>query len=152
MLICFSHVQLFATPGTVACQAPLSVRFFRQEYQSGLPFPTSRDLPNPGIEPTSLLSPALSSRFLITVPPGDPSISSTLDLRPGSFCQSLSSHFCCCCGSHSSCLFVYFFIYGWARSSLLHADFLSLQYKAFSLQWLLLFQHTGCRACETQWL
>ena len=58
-----SCVQLFATPWTVACQAPLSMRFFRQEYWNGLPFPTPGDLPNPGIESTSLMSPALACRF-----------------------------------------------------------------------------------------
>ena len=49
-----SHVQLFATPWTVVCQAPLSMGFSRQEYWSGLPYPPPGDLPNPGIEPTSL--------------------------------------------------------------------------------------------------
>ena len=48
-----SCVRLFATPQTVALQAPLSVGFFRQEYWSGLPFPSPEDLPNPGIEPSS---------------------------------------------------------------------------------------------------
>ena len=43
----------FATPWTVACQAPLSMGFPRQEYSSGLPFPSSGDLPDPGTEPTS---------------------------------------------------------------------------------------------------
>ena len=47
-----SHAQLFATLWTVALQVPLSIGFSRQEYWSGLPFPTSGDLPNPGIEPT----------------------------------------------------------------------------------------------------
>ena len=42
-----------ATPWNVACQAPLSMRFSRQEYWSGLPFPSLRDLPNPGVEPGS---------------------------------------------------------------------------------------------------
>ena len=46
---------------TVACQAPLSKGFFRQEYWSRLPSPTPGDLPNPGIKPTSLVSPAPSS-------------------------------------------------------------------------------------------
>ena len=46
-------VRLFATPWTVAWQAPLSMGFFRQEYWSGLPFPPSGDLPDPGIEPES---------------------------------------------------------------------------------------------------
>ena len=48
-----SRVQLFETPWTVACQAPLFMGFSRQECWSGLPFPTPGDLSNPGIEPTS---------------------------------------------------------------------------------------------------
>ena len=64
MLSYLSHVQLFATPWTVVHQAPLSMGFSRQEYWSGLPFPTPEDLPNPGIKPTSLMSPALASRLL----------------------------------------------------------------------------------------
>jgi len=48
-----SRVQLFATPWTVAHQAPPSVGFSRQEYWSGLPFPSPGDLPDPGIEPRS---------------------------------------------------------------------------------------------------
>ena len=55
----FSHVQLFAILWTVARQAPLSVEFSRQEYWSGLPFPSPGDLPDPGIEPQSPASPAL---------------------------------------------------------------------------------------------
>ena len=49
-----SHVRLFATPWTVAYQAPPSMGFSRREYWSGLPFPSPGDLPNPGIEPRSL--------------------------------------------------------------------------------------------------
>ena len=56
-----SHVQLFATPWTVAHQASLSTGFSRQEYWSGLPFPSPGDLPNPGIEPGS---PALQADAL----------------------------------------------------------------------------------------
>jgi len=48
-----SHVQLFATPWTVIYQAPLSMGFSRQECWSGLPFPSPRDLPDPGTEPGS---------------------------------------------------------------------------------------------------
>ena len=48
-----SCVQLFVTPWTVAHQAPLSMGFSRQEYWSGLPFPSPGDLPDPGIKPTS---------------------------------------------------------------------------------------------------
>ena len=48
-----SRVRLFATPWTVAYQAPPSMGFSRQEYESGLPFPSPGDLPNPGFEPRS---------------------------------------------------------------------------------------------------
>ena len=57
-----SHVQLFATPGTIACQAPLSMGFPRQEYWSGLPFPSPEDLPDPGIESGS---PALQTDYCL---------------------------------------------------------------------------------------
>ena len=86
--IVLSHVQLFATPWTVAHQAPLSMEFSRQEYwsrlpsptpgdvphlgtelMSALPFPTPGDLPDPGIKPGS---PALAGRFFTTEPPGKP--------------------------------------------------------------------------------
>ena len=59
----FSHVWLFATLWTVAHQAPLSVGFSRQEYWSGLPCPPPGDLPDPGIEPLTLTSCALSGGF-----------------------------------------------------------------------------------------
>ena len=63
----FSQVRLFATPWSVACQAPLSVAFSRQEFWSGLPCPPPGDSPEPGIEPhLSLTSPALASAFFIT--------------------------------------------------------------------------------------
>ena len=62
-----SHVRLFATPWTVAYQASLSMGFSRQGYWSGLPFPSSGDLPNPGIEPGS---PALQTDTLPSEPPG----------------------------------------------------------------------------------
>ena len=61
-----SHVRLFETLWTVACQAPLTMGFSRQEYWSGLPCPPPGDLPNSGIEPMSLTSPASASRFLTT--------------------------------------------------------------------------------------
>ena len=62
----FSRVRLYVTPGTVACQAPLSLRFSRQEYWSRLPCPPPGDRPNPGIKPTSLMSPALAGGFFTT--------------------------------------------------------------------------------------
>ena len=61
-----SGVCLFATPWSVARQAPLSMGFSRQEYWSELPFPSPGDLPDPGIELTSLISPALTGRFFTT--------------------------------------------------------------------------------------
>ena len=61
-----SHGQLFVTPWTVAHQAPLSMEFSRQEYWSGLPFPTPGDLLTSETEPVSLASPALASGFLTT--------------------------------------------------------------------------------------
>ena len=54
------------TPWTVACQAPLSMRFFRQKYWSGLQCSPPRDLPKPGIEPTSFTFHALASEFFTT--------------------------------------------------------------------------------------
>jgi len=66
MLSHFSHIQLFATLWTVACWAPLSMGFSRQEYWSGLPSPPPGDLLHPGIEPTSLVSPELTGGFFTT--------------------------------------------------------------------------------------
>ena len=62
-----SRVRVFETPWTVVRQAPLSMGFSRQEYWSGLPFPSPGDLPNPGIEPGS---PALQADALSSEPPG----------------------------------------------------------------------------------
>ena len=66
MLSRFSGDQLFVTPWTIAHQGPLSKGFFRQEYWSGLPCPSPRDLPDPGMEPMSLTSPALAGGFFTT--------------------------------------------------------------------------------------
>ena len=66
-----NRVQLFATPWTVAHQAPLSMGFSRQEYWSGLPFPSAGDLPDPGIKPRS---PALQAGALPSAPPGKPKV------------------------------------------------------------------------------
>ena len=62
-----SRVRFFETPWTVAYQAPQSMEFSRQEYWSGLPFPSPEDLPNPEIEPGS---PALQADALLSEPPG----------------------------------------------------------------------------------
>ena len=66
VLSCFSHVPLFAAPWAIARQAPPSMGFSRQEYQSGLLFPPPGHLPYPGIEPESLMSSALAGGFFIT--------------------------------------------------------------------------------------
>ena len=64
-----SCVHLFVTPWTVACQAPLSMGFTRQDYWSGLPCPPPEDHPDPGIKP---VSPALAGAFLPLASPGKP--------------------------------------------------------------------------------
>ena len=84
MLSHFSHVRLFVTPWAVARQAPLSMGFLRQEYCSGLPFPSPGDLPDPGIE---LGSPALQADSLPGEPQGKPK-----NTRVGSLSQILISH------------------------------------------------------------
>ena len=65
--VSLSRVRLFVTPWTVAHQMPLSIEFFRQEYWSGLPFPSPGDLPSPGIKPGS---PTLQADALTSEPPG----------------------------------------------------------------------------------
>ena len=64
-----SHVHLFVTPWTITYQVPLSMGFSKQEYWSGLPFPSPGDLPNPGIEPRSL---SLQADALPSESPGKP--------------------------------------------------------------------------------
>ena len=70
-----SCVLLFRIPWTVALQAPPSMEFFRQEYWSGLPFPSPGDLPDPGIKPGS---PALQADALPSEPPQKPLIGAAL--------------------------------------------------------------------------
>ena len=70
-----SHVRLFAAPvapWTAAHQAPLSVEFSKQEYWSWVPFPPPGDLPNPGMEPTSPVSPVLQTDSSPTEQSGKP--------------------------------------------------------------------------------
>ena len=70
MLSCFSHVQLFTTLCTIACQAPLSMGFSRQEYWSGLPCPPLGDLPHPGTDPSLLHRLHRQVNSLPLAPPG----------------------------------------------------------------------------------
>ena len=65
-----SHVDSFKIPWTIDSQVPLSMGFPKQEYCSELPFLSPGDLPNPGLEPMSLVSPVLAGRFFTTEPPG----------------------------------------------------------------------------------
>ena len=96
-----SRVQLLATLWTVAHQASLSMEFSRQEYWSWLPFHTPGDLPKSGIEPTSLVSPALTGRSFTTALPGKPLSFFLGDASP------LNSDMC----SKNFCPFIYLFIY-----------------------------------------
>ena len=82
-------VWLFATPWTVAHQAPLSMEFSRQENWSGLPFSSPGNLPNPGIEPASLVSPELQEDSSPAEPSGKPSIYET-----GPISRINLKHFC----------------------------------------------------------
>ena len=61
----FTHVCLFVTPWTIAHQASLSMKFSRQEYWSGLPFPSPGDVPNPGIKAASVVFPALAGKWVL---------------------------------------------------------------------------------------
>ena len=67
-----SHVQLFATPWTIAGQTPLSMGLSQQKCWSELPFPPPGDLPNPGIKPMSSVVRVLAGIFFTTEPPGKP--------------------------------------------------------------------------------
>ena len=106
----------FVTPWTVPCEAPLSLGFLRQEYWSGLLFPSLRDLPAPEIKPTS---PALAGGFFTTEPRGRPVFSvpfinalpwlilATVSVRPQALCTCCWTALCSCslekqqCGSHA---------------------------------------------------
>ena len=85
LLCCLSHVQLFATLWTIACQAPLSMGFSRKEYWSGLPGPPPGDLLDPGIKPTSLTSPALAGGLSLVPPLTCLWISSRISSNPAVF-------------------------------------------------------------------
>ena len=86
-----SHIRLFVTPWTVAHQAPLSMKYSRQEYWSGLPFPSPGDLPNPGIEPGS---PTLRADALLSEPPGNQNLWDTAKAVLGGKFIAIQSHNC----------------------------------------------------------
>ena len=87
-----SCIWLFETSWTVACQAPLSMGFSRQEYWRGLPFPSPRDLPNPQIEP---VSPILADRFFTTESLGKPEITADLIKWRSGFSRARVGLRCC---------------------------------------------------------
>ena len=72
MCVCAQSYPTLGTLWTIARQAPLSMGFSRQEYWSGLPFPSPGDLPDPRIEPESLVSPVLAGGFFTSAPPEKP--------------------------------------------------------------------------------
>ena len=74
MLSCSVVTDSSETPWTVACLAPLSMGFPRQEYWSRLPFPSPGTLPDPGIEPVFLASPVLAGRFFKAELSGKPTL------------------------------------------------------------------------------
>ena len=84
-----SHVRLSAIPWTVACQVPLSMGFPRQEYWSGLPFPSPGDVPNPGTEPAS---PVLQVDSSLSEPPEKPNL--FLSVSNSLFIQKVSMTKC----------------------------------------------------------
>ena len=83
----FSHVWLFVILWIITQEAPLSMRFSRQEYWSGLQYPPPGDLPDLGIEPASLLASALAGRFFTLEPPGKPLFKHIYPLKTYSFHQ-----------------------------------------------------------------
>ena len=89
MLSHFGPVRRFVIVWTVAFQAPLSIEFPRQEYWSGLPRPPPEDLPDPGIEPKSLMSPALAGGFFTASTTWEASSTPTLDPKKELKAESL---------------------------------------------------------------
>ena len=98
MLRWFSRFQLFVTLWGIAHQASLSMGFSRQEYWSALPCPPPEDLPGPGIEPTSLLPPALAGGFFTT------STTGKAPLRSVCVCVCVCVSVCLCVIVTQSCL------------------------------------------------
>ena len=94
VLSCFSRIWLFVTLWTVAHQAPLSMGFFRQEDWSGLPGPPPGDLPKPGIEPESPMSPTLVGGFFTTSAAWEACITPITRLKLNTVVQTIQSNCC----------------------------------------------------------
>ena len=89
MLSHLSHVQLFVTPWTVACQAPLSMGFSRQEYWSGLPCPPPGDLSESGIKQVTSVSPVLQADSLPAEPLEKPLVDAAAAAKSLQSCPTL---------------------------------------------------------------
>ena len=134
----FSSVQLFATPWTVACQAPLSMEFFRQEYWSGLPCPPPGDLPDQGWNPRLLCVLHLQAGSLPLAPPGKPILYVYILFKIFfsiwfiiAFFKLEDNCFQCCFGFWCTTLWItykYTYIPFWGHSVYTFLSFLSIQY------------------------
>ena len=105
-----THFLPSSTQWTVACRAPLYMWFPRQEHWSGLPFPPPGDLPDPGIKPVSLVSPALAGGFFPAVPSGKPSISCNT-IYNGKNVKNLKRNIQYVCVCVCVCIYIYIYIY-----------------------------------------
>ena len=137
-----NRVRLFATPCTVAHQASLSMGFSRQEYWSGLPFPSLGDLPNPRIEPGS---PALQADALSSEPPGKPyNLSEKAVFNLPSFAHSMFFG-----GWIGKTEFAFHFVFRWVSLHInlwMHAhalNKLSLPFHLFTFHFTYLFIHVN---------
>ena len=97
-------VRLFVTSWTVAHRPPLCLGFPRHEYWSGLQFPSLGDLPDPGIEPGSLRTPALAGRFFTTEPPGKPVVPCWSEPNAGQLLSQSMEDWCSGQSSQNLCL------------------------------------------------
>ena len=88
-----AYVQLLANPWNAVHQAPLSIELSRQEHWSGFPFPTPGDIPDPGIQPESMASPALVSRFFTNSATWESHIYLKFHLNPVSQAASSSRNY-----------------------------------------------------------
>ena len=124
-------LSTLCTPWTVILQAPLSMGFFRQEYWCGLPFPSPRDLPDPGIKPGS---PALQEESLPSEPPGNVQVNEEIhDLNQVSLLVGFVLLFCFM--SEPECIEVY--LYYWINVWMLESGWHDFKFWFYSLlaQW-----------------
>ena len=135
-----SRFRLFATSWTAAYQAPPSMGFSRQEYWSGLPFPSAGDLPDPGIEPRS---PTLQADALTSEPPGKPSL--RLNYRPQTPTNFLADSLLLCANSKQAWSYLEYTVSDWHRHNGLEKTQISILLIPELLErfWILHHQRTG---------